>query len=355
MLQGRQDDLSARVEQLGRAHDRLGAYQDRFTEEIRAEFGSLIELRAGLAAILGELVEEGREAEAGLALRNELDHTMRRSEDLVNLRLAELGGQLRELRRDNRLTQALLERIGSVPPVPDGPGTAVPVLPAGPAFDHPVPSFDLLYRSFEDRHRGEPADIRERQRADYLDLLGSLPHSGLPIVDLGCGRGELVSLLAEAGHEAIGVDANLSQVIDGGGAFTEADLFQWLDEREDASLRAVVSLHVVEHLPHDLQVRLVFEAHRVLAEGGLLVLETPNTLSLSVAASNFWVDPTHVRPVHPLFLEFLAGEAGFETAETRLLHPVPAHFRGPDTVKELIDDLDSLILGAGDLALVAGR
>jgi hypothetical protein len=74
-----------------------------------------------------------------------------------------------------------------------------------------------------------------------------------------------------------------------------------------------------------------------------------------VAASNFWVDPTHERPVHPLFLEFLADEAGFVEVETLFLHPMPAGFRGPDAVKELIGDLESLILGAGDLAVVARR
>ena len=35
------------------------------------------------------------------------------------------------------------------------------------------------------------------------------------------------------------------------------------------------------------------------APGGCLVLETPNPLSITVAASNFWLDPSHLRPLHP--------------------------------------------------------
>ncbi len=101
--------------------------------------------------------------------------------------------------------------------------------------------------------------------------------------------------------------------------------------------------------------RLVFEARRVLVEGGLLVLETPNTLSISTAAVNFWVDPTHERPVHPLFLEFLADEAGFAQVETRQLHPLPIGFSGGGSVPELVGELDSLIFGSGDLALVAWK
>ena len=201
-----------------------------------------------------------------------------------------------------------------------------------------------------------PREIRSRQRGDYLDLVGRLENADLPVVDLGCGRGELVELLAEEGHVALGVDANLGQIADAPPElFDQADLFDWLDAREDHSCRAIMSLHVVEHLPLDLQVRLVFEARRVLAEGGLLVLETPNTLSLSTAAVNFWVDPTHERPVHPLFLEFLAGEAGFAQVETRQLHPLPIGFSGGAAVPELVGELDSLIFGSGDVALVATR
>lgn len=368
--QTRQEELAARLEQLARAQDRLAAYQDRFTEEIRAEFGSLLEVRTGAAAIVGELVEPGHEAEAGLALRNELDHAVRSSKDEVDRAMARLHGSVAELKGSNRLTQALVERLSATvagapaaaaavadgPPAGAAPSVAPAPVPAARAFAHPSPGFDLLYRAFEDRHRGTPEDIRARQQGDYLELLSALPNGELPIVDLGCGRGEFVHLLTDAGQVALGVDSNASQVLDAvPGLFEEADLFDWLDRRDDGSVRAVVCMHVVEHLPADLQVRLVFESHRVLAPGGALVLETPNTLSLSVAASNFWVDPTHERPVHPLFLEFLADEAGFVDVETLLLHPVPAGFRGPDSVRELIDDLDSLILGAGDLALVARR
>ena len=194
----------------------------------------------------------------------------------------------------------------------------------------------------------------------YIERVVGPLAPGSVVVDLGCGRGELVEVLTEAGQHALGVDSNTSQVLElvgdaGAGRFIEDDLFHWLDQAADGSCRALVSMHVVEHLPIDLQVRLVFEAHRVLAPGGLLVLETPNTLSLSTAATNFWVDPTHERPVHPLYLEFLAREAGFSSNETRLLHPIDASFPATDGSEELVRALDSLLLGHGDLALVARR
>ncbi len=371
-LSARQDAQDAQLEQVAKAQDRLAAYQDRFTEEIHAAFGPLVETATGATAIVQALVGPGHESEAGLALRNELDHAVRRSQDLVDASVAELRAQIADLRSTTRLTQALLDRGvlhgpgGDAPSgsaaadegeAPSAPIAAAPApAPTRPAFRHPVPGFDLLYRAFEDRHRGDVETILDRQRDDYLDVLSALPNPELRIADLGCGRGELVRLLLDAGQPAVGVDSNLGQLVETDpGHFEQGDLFEWLDGKDDGSLRAVVSMHVVEHLPLDLQIRLVFESRRVLAPGGLLVLETPNALSLSVAASNFWVDPTHERPVHPLFLEFLAEQAGFATWESRPIHQMPVGFRGAERSPELVEDLDSLLLGRADLALFARR
>ncbi len=380
----RQDELSARMEQLGRTQDRLTAYQDRLAEELHAEVAPYGPTLDGVRSVVDVLVPPGREREAGAALRNELDHTVRAAAELVRAELARVDGELAELRRSNRLTQALAERAiagagapaGSDAPAAaptagaadrtegaDGvedaavaPPVAVALPAARPEYRHAAPGTDLLYRAFEDRHRGSVEQITDRQRADYLELLGSLGRPDLPVADLGCGRGELVQLLLSRGHAAVGVDSNTGQVLDGhGDVFVEEDLFTWLDRQDDASLRAVVSLHVVEHLPPDLQIRLVFESARVLVPGGVMVLETPNTMSLSIGASNFWVDPTHERPVHPLFLEFLASEAGFGAVRTEYLHPVPAELTGPPGTEQLVGDLNSLLLGPGDLAVVATR
>jgi SAM-dependent methyltransferase len=350
----RQDVLAATVEQLSRQVERLEAYQQVTRDELRTEFGGLVDSLPGTADGLAP-------AEA---LRRRLDEALLHAEVLAEQSRATFAADVGELRSNLRLTQALVERAGRAPsadaPTGDGPTTTVAAVPER-RFAHPAPGFDLLYRAFEDRHRGSIEVIRDRQRGDYLELLSGLANDELPVVDLGCGRGELVELLHDAGHTALGVDSNTGQVHEllGDAAaaerFVESDLFEWLDGREDGSCRAVVSMHVVEHLPLDLQVRLVFEAHRVLAPGGVLVLETPNALSLSTAATNFWVDPTHERPVHPLFLEFLAREAGFPRHETRLLHPIAASFPPAAGAEELVAGLDELVFGSGDLALVAWR
>lgn len=342
--------LAAQIEQTERAQERLEAYLDRVLEQSDARLADAEDVLAAARSIRDALDPAGGGPGTGSALTRRLDEAMLHAEARAAEARTRFERELADLRSTTRLSQALVEQVL------EGP-EAAPVSESTPReFVHAVPTMSLLYRSFEDLHRGEADSILERQRDDYLDLLTELPNGELPVADLGCGRGELVNLLTATGVAAVGVDSNLGQVADSDqGRFEQADLFSWLDTQEDATLRAVVSMHVVEHLPTDLQIRLVFEARRVLAPGGALVLETPNTLSLNIAASNFWVDPTHERPVHPLFLEFLAREAGFAEIETRPLHPIAAEFPSNESTAALVDSLNSLILGAGDLALVARR
>jgi SAM-dependent methyltransferase len=362
------DALAATVEQQGAAIARLDAYLDTAVDTVRTEAEHLRGLSDAIASILTELGVAGAPRSAGQALRDNIDHALRETQEASAQLRRDLGSQIGEVRSGVRLTQSLVERVLATPAGAGG-DDAAPVSPVGAptvatdtpapasaAFEHPVPTFDLLYRAFEDRHRGSLEEISRRQREDYLDLLLALPHPELAIADLGCGRGELVRLLTEHGANAVGVDTNAGQVADDDQQLLiEDDLFRWLDRQPDGSLRAVTSAHVVEHLPTDLQIRLVFEAYRVLAPGGALVLETPNALSMSTAATNFWVDPTHQRPVHPLFLEFLAHEAGFAETDGLPLHPVSLAFRTSGAEPQLVDDLNSLIFGHGDLAFVAHR
>lgn len=362
------EEVQAEIHRQG---DDLDQFREEFREEVRAEITAVAEPTAEAVAltrsILAELDPADGAGSAGAALRVRLEHGLLHAEAVAREIREGLHQELADLRSSTRLTQSLVERALSAsvaaparvtPPTADeaevAPRPSAP--PADPTFTHPVPSFDVLYRAFEDRHRGRVDDITARQGEDYLELLDELPHPDLAIADLGCGRGELVRLLDDHGLTAVGVDSNPGQIDDGAERlFVEDDLFHWLDTQADGSHRAVVAMHVVEHLPLDLQIRLVFESRRVLAEGGLLVLETPNTLSLSTAATNFWVDPTHERPVHPAMLEFLADEAGFGSVELRPLHPMELTFRGRDVAPELVDDLNSLLLGAGDMALLARR
>ncbi|MDP6215465.1 MAG: methionine biosynthesis protein MetW, partial [Acidimicrobiales bacterium] len=119
---------------------------------------------------------------------------------------------------------------------------------------HEVPldrlAAETVYAAIEDRLRGSPEAIRQQQ-SGYLDLIRKLPGSK-PVADLGCGRGEFLSLLAESDIAGVGVDlsaAFVAECREQGLDVKEQDLLAFLGSQKDKSLRAVVSFQVLEHLP----------------------------------------------------------------------------------------------------------
>jgi glycosyltransferase involved in cell wall biosynthesis/SAM-dependent methyltransferase len=173
------------------------------------------------------------------------------------------------------------------------------------------------YADFEDLFRGSEDFIAERQRA-YLGLLSDIG----PVLDLGCGRGEMVSLLLEAGVDVMGVDLDSSMVNRGqakGLPVVLGDALEHLRNVPPGSLGAVTSFQFVEHLPLDVLVEVMAQSLRALRQGGLVVAETVNPHSAR-ALKAFWLDLTHRHPIYPEAALMLARSAGFATAEILFPH-----------------------------------
>jgi len=179
---------------------------------------------------------------------------------------------------------------------------------------------DGFYRSFEDKYRG-PRDLIKLRLRVYLPFVEPLTilYKEANGIDLGCGRGEWLELLVEAGIQPYGVDLDpgmLAACQERGLNVELKDAIEALKELPDSSQLVVSGFHVVEHLLFaDLQV-LVQEALRVLKPGGLLILETPNPENIVVATHNFYLDPTHRRPIPPELLSFLPEFYGFDRVKT---------------------------------------
>jgi len=179
---------------------------------------------------------------------------------------------------------------------------------------------DGFYRSFEDKYRG-PRDLIKLRLRVYLPFVEPLTilYKEANGIDLGCGRGEWLELLVEAGIQPYGVDLDpgmLAACQERGLNVELKDAIEALKELPDSSQLVVSGFHVVEHLPFaDLQV-LVQEALRVLKSGGLLILETPNPENIVVATHNFYLDPTHQSPIPPQLLSFLPEYYGFDRVKT---------------------------------------
>ena len=208
-----------------------------------------------------------------------------------------------------RLIRELEERLVRLERRPSGAPPTVATQPAAAALPD--------YFAFESRMRGSTELVRERQRP-YVEAL----RDHAPVLDVGCGRGELVALLRDAGVEARGVDADAAMVAYARGEgldVEQADLLAHLESEPDGSLGAVFAGQVVEHLPPAALVRFLELAHAKLRAGGLLIAETINPLS-PLALRNYFADLTHAQPLVPDTLAQLVQHAGFTAVETRYLH-----------------------------------
>lgn len=285
------------------------------------------EAQVQLQELEGRIEAFGTKLEGLLALRDRVEVL---SEQLAALRSA-LGSQLPEA------ASATAERAAS----------------------------DAVYTAFENRFRGSREAIRSQQ-ADYVALF----RDQAPVVDLGCGRGEFLQALGEAGIAARGVEGNANAVREcreKGLAVTEADLVGFLRSLPEGSLGGVFAAQVVEHLPPEALVALLGEAHRVLRPGGLLVLETVNGACALAYFEVFIRDLSHQWPLHPDTLRFLAAAAGFGEAriewrspvrEEVKLHTAPSGSLAPPVAQifnENVVRLNALLFAPLDYALVARR
>ena len=246
---------------------------------------------------------------------------------------------LREL--EERLTR--VERRGS-----GGAGTPAPVTVAAQPAAAALPD----YFAFESRMRGSVDAIRERQRR-YVDDF----RDAAPVLDIGCGRGELLALLREAGIEARGIDADADMVAFARGEgldVEQADLLEYLERVDAGSVGGIFMGQVVEHLPPAVLVRALELAAQKLRPGGVLVAETINPLS-PIALRNYYADLTHAQPLVPETLELLARQSGFAETELRFLNEPADRLTEPDdpVIAANVRRLNELLFAPLDYALVA--
>lgn len=176
-------------------------------------------------------------------------------------------------------------------------------------------SSSSFYRAFEERYYA-PRDVIRELRKQYLPFVEPLLalNATAETFDIGCGRGEWLELMLELGLKPYGIDLDEGMLADCKALHlpaTQGDAVAHLFTIPNESQVVVSAFHVVEHITYEQLRTVIREAFRVLKPGGLLIIETPNPENIVVATRNFYLDPTHQRPIPPLLLSFLTEHHGF--------------------------------------------
>lgn len=184
---------------------------------------------------------------------------------------------------------------------------------------------DDFYVAFEDHFRGTEEEIKQRLQVyiPYFRSLG-INFDEKPVLDIGCGRGEMLSVLRDENITAYGIDINarmVSHCIALGLRAIQTDVLPYLKQQKTGSLGVITGFHIVEHIPFDFLLHLFAECARVLTPGGIVIFETPNPENIHVGAFSFYFDPSHLNPLAPDVLAFAVQNRGFDKTEILRLHP----------------------------------
>ena len=212
----------------------------------------------------------------------------------------------------------------------------------------PAPAVD--FGCFPERFRGPEEHVKSSQKC-YLSHFTDCKC----VLDIGCGRGEFLELMREAGIPARGIDLNAESVDlcrNKGLQAEVGDLFVHLDSLEDASLDGIFSAQVVEHLPPRRVPEMIRLAARKLARGGVLAIETPNPACLAIFATYFYLDPTHTRPVPYALLAFYMQECSIGNVARCDLSPALESF---PSLAGLPEEFRNAFFGGLDYAIIGRK
>lgn len=222
-------------------------------------------------------------------------------------------------------------------------------------------SYSIDYFDFENHFRGSRTQIMKTQE-QYIKYFKGAGK----VVDLGSGRGEFLELLKENHICAVGVDI-YDEFIEfcrqRGLDVIQQDAIEYL--RKQKSVDGIFAGQLIEHIPIESIIELCVLAYEKLKIGSYMILETPNPMSLSIFTHSFYMDPSHIKPVHPLTLKYIVEKAGFK--DVKILFTENSKF--PITVPELkiegVDNLDEFnksmqeisetLFGSQDYAVIAKR
>ena len=202
----------------------------------------------------------------------------------------------------------------------------------------PEGSADAMYLAFENEFY-DSEYVAAKQEAYIPVLRQILDLKALPrprALDVGCGRGEFLSLLTDAGFDCVGIEPNAVEqqhLAQAGFDVRLAQANEFLESVPDGAFSLIVALQVVEHLDPDYLTRFISLVGKKLLAGGVALLETQNPKCIMVPG-NFWADVTHRRLYPVETVSFMAAQlGGFTSFRTLYSSPCPAPYRLGDCLE----------------------
>jgi len=222
-------------------------------------------------------------------------------------------------------------------------------------------SIEIDYFDFENKFRGSRELVMQRQRCyiDYFKING-----GAEVLDIGCGRGEFLELMYNHGIDTKGIDVYLPFVEycnERGFKAEQVDALTYLRKLENGTVGGVFMSQVVEHLQPDYLLALLKEIYLKMKPGTNLIIETPNPESISTYI-NFYIDLSHIKPVHPATLHYLLEKLSF----TQITRINTEHSKFPYSLGQNINDqsilstddinkLNEILFESNDYCLIARK
>ena len=321
-------------------------------QRFEAEIGALANAQRGIeaaAAAHGDAIKAERGERALLAAQ--MDSW--RSEAIPRLEREVVRLKPQQVAQERRISLLLEEARKRWPE----PFDAAQMQRLGEEDRH---NLDAFYVALEDEFRGSRDDIKDRL-SEYLPKLAEagIGSQAMPILDVGCGRGEWLELLRERGWQVSGVDLNrvlVAMCEERGLPVIEADAIDYLRSLPEASVGAVTAFHLIEHLPLPRLIDFLDATVRALKPGGMAIFETPNPNNVFVSSRYFYLDPTHRHPIPPALGRFLAEARGLRRIEILELHPWPeSHHVETRTGGDVAARFNECFYGPQDYAIIGRK
>lgn len=197
---------------------------------------------------------------------------------------------------------------------------------------YPYPSEDYLkdyYQSYE-----IPCPLHKEERFRIAKLLQSYLKEDAFIVDIGCGKGEMLEVLSKSGFNNLygtefGVlrkqpmKASSIKIL----PYDIAGFCDWCKENK-REFDCAILVNVFEHVPEP--VYLMKRIKEVLAPDGLLMFVVPNDFNLlqriylkkSGAKPWFLILPDHLNFFNISDIDFIVQKAGYQTINKTVQFPI---------------------------------